>query len=765
MVTTMLPPAPPTPSPRLAAIFCALLIAAVFLVFRATFHHDFVNYDDDQYVYENPQVARGLTKAGAVWAFTHRYSNNWHPLTWLSHMADCELFGLKPGGHHLTNVALHSVNAVLLFLLLRKLTGAQWRAAFVAAVFALHPLRVESVAWIAERKDVLSGCFFLLTLFAYAKYVETSRLRGPPARGWYAITLATFACGLMSKPMLVTLPGVLLLLDFWPLQRAGSLSFAVCRPLILEKIPLLALSVASCLATLVAQREAVASFMTLPLGTRLANAVATVGVYLWQLIWPTKLAAFYPYPDSAGLTFQAAIGLALLLGISVLAWRQRGRRPWLLFGWLWYLGMLLPVIGVVQVGEQAHADRYTYLPQLGLVLALVWVVGEWAARAPQRVVISRVSGCLFLVALGLGTMAQTRHWRDSRSLWERALAVTKNNSLAHNNLGHVLIGEGKALEAVAQFREALRIEPRRVEAENNLGTVFMDLGRATEAMGHFERALQLKPDYAEANNNYATLLAAASRSAEAVEHFERALRSRPDYPEVHFNLGNLRASQGQLSDAVAHYEQALRLRPCYAKACYALGAALVRQRRLDEAIQKFQTALQLQPDFVEAHYNLGLLLVTQKRETEAIEHFQRAVVLQPQFAEAQYRVALIWQGRGRFAEAIEQYERAISANAEHSSSHNNLAWILATCPDEKLRDGARAVTHARRANELTGRADAAALDTLAVAYAEAGNFPEAIQATQQALQFAPQRDQSGFAAELRARLELFKAGKPYREGP
>ncbi len=761
----MLPPAPTTSSTRITAIICALLAGAVFLVFSATFKHGFVNYDDDQYVYENPQVSRGLTMDGAAWAFTHRYSNNWHPLTWLSHMADCEMFGLKPGGHHLTNVVLHAVNAVLLFLLLRKLTGSHWRATFVAALFAVHPLRVESVAWVAERKDVLSGCFFLLTLLAYTKYAETARLRGAPDKRWYAITLVAFACGLMSKPMLVTLPGVLLLLDFWPLKRATASTFAAWRPLILEKIPLVTLSIASCVATLIAQREAVASFVTLPIGTRLANAVAAVGMYLWQLICPAKLAAFYPYADSGELAFQTAAGFVMLLAITFLAWRQRPQRPWMLFGWLWYLGMLTPVIGIVQVGEQAHADRYTYLPQIGIALALVWTIAEWAAKVPQRLAAIRVCGGLVLVALAFVTTQQIAHWRNSRSLWERALAVTKNNSLAHNNLGHVLITEGKPAEAVEHFREALRIEPNLAEAENNLGTVFMDMGRTAEAMTHFERALKFKPHYAEANNNYATLLVPAGRHAEAVTYFERALKSRPDYPEVHYNLGNLRAAQGRSADAITHYKQALRLRPRYAKAYYGLGAALVLQRRPDEAIQKFQTALQIMPDFAEVHYNLGLLLVTQKREAEAIEHFQRAGAIQPQFAEAHYRMALTLQGQGKFAEAITQYERAIAANPKHSSSHNNLAWTLAANADDALRNGNRAVQHALTANELTGGNRADTLDTLAVAYAEAGHFADAVATAERAVTLATRQGKDAFATELNARLQLFKSRSPYRDPP
>ncbi len=351
---------------------CLVLAAITFAVFGQTLNHEFVNFDDNDYVYENPVVAQGLTFRGIVWAFTHVHSANWHPLTWLSHMLDCQLYGLHPGGHHLTNVLLHIATVIVLFLVLRQMTGALWRSAFVAALFAIHPLRVESVAWVAERKDVLSGLFFMLTIGAYVRYA-----RRPWSLARHGLVALLFAMGLMSKPMLVTLPVVLLLLDYWPLQRVepGKLS-----GLVLEKLPLFALSAASCAVTFLAQSQAIQSIGSFSLPLRLGNALAASMIYLGQIVYPAGLAAFYPYPLNGLPAWEVALAGLLLVGFSIVAWRERRKQPWLLMGWLWYLVMLLPVAGIIQVGVQAHADRYTYLPQIGVYMAVTWLAAEWGAK-------------------------------------------------------------------------------------------------------------------------------------------------------------------------------------------------------------------------------------------------------------------------------------------------------------------------------------------------------------------------------------------------
>ncbi len=761
MASAMPPPAVARLPLRAIGLISLLLVGVVGLVFHATLRHDFVNFDDDQYVYENAVVQGGLQPDGVKWAFTRRHSNNWHPLTWLSHMADCEMFGLNPAGHHAGNVALHAFNAVLLFLLMGKLTNDLWVGALAAAIFAVHPLRAESVAWIAERKDVLSGAFFLLTLLAYRHWV--TRGKG----FWrYALVLGLFTGGLLSKPMLVTLPLILLLLDFWPLQRLpDKLALAAVAPLLREKIPFFVLSAASCVATVIAQQEAVASFEGLPLALRLGNAAMSVLVYLRQLFFPVGLAPYYPFPLPASVSWGGLLSALILAAITFGVVRLRRARPYLLFGWLWYLVMLLPVIGIVQVGEQAHADRYTYLPQIGIVLALVLFARDvWVARPALRWGLGSLA-VASLVDLALLTARQVSYWRDSRSLWERTLAVTQRNDLAHLNLGHVFIQAGRPAEALEQFHHALRLRPRLAEAHNNIGTVLMEQGRNAEALAAFAAALQAKPHYAEANNNYATLLALAGRPAEARDHFLRALQSRPDYPEVYYNLGNLHAAQGRPDEAIVNYERAVRLRPRYAKAYYGWGAALVLQRQPAAAIAKFETALQLEPGFAEVHYNLGLVLVAQQRETEAIAHFERAGAIQPQFADAHYRLALTLHAQGQPAAAVAQYAKAIAANPAHAASHNNLAWTLATGADATLRDGRRALAHAEQAAQLTGHTQPQMLDTLAAAYAECRDFPAAVATIQQALELPAVRGDATLRRSLQEHLQLYQRAQPLRETP
>ena len=421
---------------------CIFLAAITWLVFGQTLRHEFVNYDDDEYVFKNAQVARGLTLEGIVWAFTHVHSANWHPLTWISHMLDCQFYGLNPGGHHLTNVLLHAATAILLFLVLRQMTGTFWRSAFVAAVFAIHPLRVESVAWVAERKDVLSGLFFMLTIGAYVRY---ARAPWSPLR--YGLVVLLFALGLMCKPMLVTMPFVLLLLDYWPLNRFATLQGQaehtnIRRRLILEKLPLLGLGLASCVVTLFAQRDSMAPVAKISLPLRLGNAVVAYVDYLREMFWPADLAVLYPW-EEARLGVSNTVGaIVLLAGISAGVFVLR-RRRYLVTGWLWYLVMLGPVIGILQVGNQARADRYTYLPQIGLYLLLTWGAADLCARwRYRRLLLASLSG-IILVALIFSARAQASYWQDSETLWSHALACTTDNIIAEGNLGQACYAKGK----------------------------------------------------------------------------------------------------------------------------------------------------------------------------------------------------------------------------------------------------------------------------------------------------------------------------------
>jgi tetratricopeptide (TPR) repeat protein len=568
---------------------CLALAAMTFAVFGQTLRHEFVDYDDDQYVYGNPMVARGLTLKGFVWAFAHVHSNNWHPLTWLSHMLDCQLYGLHPGGHHLTNVLLHTATVILLFLVLRQMTGALWRSAFVAAVFAVHPLRVESVAWVAERKDVLSGLFFMLAIGAYVRY---ARRPSSPVR--YGLVLLLFAMGLMCKPMLVTLPLVLLLLDYWPLQRdepAGKL--------VMEKLPLLALSAASAVATFLAQAGARELTESISLPRRLANALVACKSYLDQMIYPAGLAVYYPFPHllSAG---EAALAGLLLAVLSVVAWRERRKQPWILMGWLWYLVMLLPVVGIIQEGVQAHADRYTYLPQIGIYVMVTWLVSEWR--------VSRgLLGCLMagvLAVLMVCAWKQASYWQNSETLWTHALACTTDNSIAHNDLGNALCQKGRTDEGITQFHQALQINPDFETAHNNLGNALLQKGRVDDAISQFQQALQINPAFEEARNNLGNALLQKGRVDEAISQFQQALQINPAFEAAHNNLGNALLQKGRVDDAITQYRQALQINPAFAEIHNNLGSALLQKGRVDDAITQFRQALQINPALATARNNL-----------------------------------------------------------------------------------------------------------------------------------------------------------------
>ena len=681
---------------RAVPAVCLALILAVWFIYGQTRDHEFVNFDDNEYVYENDQIKRGLSLDNAVLAFSGIQVHNWHPLTTLSNMVDVELYGLAPGGHHLTSVLLHAATAVLLFVLLRTMTGALWPSAFAAALFAVHPLRVESVAWIAERKDVLSGLFFMLTLLAYVRYTRRrSAGEGPLGSGTYWLALLMFALGLMSKSMLVTLPFLLLLLDFWPLQRlAPGTAWPALRLLLLEKVPFLMLAVASSVVTVFAQSTAIESSAALTIPWRLANAVVAYGTYAWQMFYPVDLAAFYPHQGSGLPRWKIGLGallLAVASGLALAAWR---RWPYVLVGWLWYLGLLVPVIGILQVGSQAGADRYTYLPQIGLCIVLAFGAADLSrAWQLQRVVL--VTGALAVLApLLLLAHAQTAWWRDSVSLWTHALASTERNSRAHYNLGAALGRLARYDEAVPQLASALEIEPGYAEAHYNLGVALGRLGRGAEAISHYQRAIALRPDMAEARND----------------------------------LGGALAEQGRWEEALVQYREAVRLNPQNAASLSNLGMVEGQLGQLSAAIGSYQASLALRPDNADARGNLGTLLGRAGRWTEALASFAKALALQPGSTDAL----------------------------------NNLAWLLATCPDAALRDGRRAAALAAEADRLATVADPNSLDTLAAAYAEAGDFALATATADRALKLAIAGNQP-FVEDIRGRLRLYQGGVPYHE--
>jgi tetratricopeptide (TPR) repeat protein len=646
---------------------CLVLAAITFAVFGQTLTHDFINYDDNIYVYDNPVVDRGLTLQGLVWAFTSIHASNWHPLTWLSHMLDCQLYGLNPAGHHLTNVLLHTASVIALFLVLRQMTGAFWRSAFVAAVFAIHPVRVESVAWVAERKDVLSGLFFMLTIGAYVRYV---RRPWSPVR--YGLVVLLFALGLMCKPMLVTLPVVLLLLDYWPLRRVAS-----AGRLVLEKLPLLALSVAGCVATLLAQTGAIQSAESYSLPLRLGNALVACKVYFGQMVYPAGLAVLYPFPHNGAPAWEVGLAGTLLAILSAVAWAERQTRPWLLTGWVWYLVMLLPVVGVIQVGGQAHADRYTYLPQIGIYVALTWLVAEWRVRwlhhGPLRVALGVLMAGV-LAVLMVCAWRQTAYWKNSETLWNHTLGCTTGNYIAYCHLAEVLREEGRKDEAISQYQKALQIKPDYAEVHNNLGILLLQKGSADEAIDHFQKALQARPDYADACNNLGLLLLQKGSADEAIDQFQKALQIRPGYADACNNLGDALLQKGKLDEAITHLQKALQINPGYAKAHNNLGNALLQKGNVAEAIVHFQQALQIEPADPAAQNNLAWLLATSPqaslrngskavelaRQANALAGGENPIIL--------HTLAAAYAEAGRFSEAVETAQRALQLAAAQSNT-------------------------------------------------------------------------------------------------
>jgi tetratricopeptide (TPR) repeat protein len=574
---------------------CLSLALLTWLVFGQTLWHDFVNYDDPRYVYENTRITSGLSISGVAWAFTHIHSLNWHPLTTISHMLDCQLYGLKAGGHHFTNVLLHTLAAILLFLALQQMTGGPsrtgsvLRSAFVAAVFAIHPLRVESVAWIAERKDVLSGVFFMLTLLAYVYYARLPRV------GRYLLVVFLFACGLMSKPMLVTLPFVLLLLDYWPLDRIKDQFWKR----VLEKIPLIALSAVSSIITFLVQKGAVGRTEELPILERINNAIVSYVLYIWQMLWPVNLAVFYPHPENRLSLWEIASCLLFLICITAIAIGLRKERPYLLTGWLWYLGMLVPVIGFVQVGWQGRADRYTYLPQIGLYIAATWALADLTAWYRHQRTILSTAAIVVIGALTLCAWIQTSYWRDSERLFRHALAVTTKNDVAENNLGIVFLGQGKLDEAISLLQSATDLRPDNSPAHENLAKALLQKGRLTDALVHYRKLLDLQPDNMEVHNIVGTVLVQQGSVQEGVEEWQKVLTIQPDNGNAMSNLAWIFATSPDQSirngaKAVQLAEQAVRISGGRIAILFrTLAAAYAESGEFSKAIQTAQRGVEL----------------------------------------------------------------------------------------------------------------------------------------------------------------------------
>jgi len=582
---------------RLSALICFALAAVTLVAYWPVTHHAFTNIDDDGYITSNAHVKAGLTWPGIVWAFQTGFTGNWHPLTWISHMMDCQLFGLNPAGHHLMNVLFHTANTLLLFLLLKNLTGAIWRSFFVAALFAWHPLHVESVAWAAERKDVLSAFFWMLALLAYARYAQNKSKAG------YFLALFFFACGLMSKPMVVTLPFVLLLLDFWPLQRFNN---STVQRLLIEKIPFFALALAAIFVTYMTQKNANA-VDDFPLHFRVANALVSYVRYISKIFWPVDLALPYPLTHQwpIALVIFAVVFLIICSAIFIL---QAKRFPYLSVGWFWFFGTLVPAIGLVQVGVQSMADRYTYIPSIGIFILVVWGMNDLLNPQPQKIKIVTFAGSVTLAGCLICTSLQLRYWQDSIRLFLHSIQVTTDNYLAYNCLGNALEEVGRNDEALALYTESVRVEPNYAPGQFNLGMMLLEKGDSSGASNHLTAAVQITPYDPLFQFDLATFLMRHGKPDEAAGHFAAAIKEDSDFALAHNSLAEILSGQHKFDEAISHYHEALRVWPEFPEAHNGLGLILLQQNKLDDAIAQFSEAVRLKPDFIEAKTNLAAAL-------------------------------------------------------------------------------------------------------------------------------------------------------------
>ncbi len=581
-----------------------ILLTPILLIYSQVVQFGYINFDDNQYVYENPHVQKGITAESISWAFTSIYAANWHPVTWLSHMLDISLFGMNPGMHHLVNVIFHIFNTLLLFFVFREMTGKSFQSAVIAILFAVHPLHVESVAWIAERKDVLSSFFWMLTLWAYIRYVKASDIK------FYLVMHVFFALGLMSKPMLVTLPFVLMLLDYWPLKRIHSMkgddfnATGNIKKIFIEKVPLLIMSIASCWLTYIAQKHggAMSSAHVYPFDLRIANVATAYIGYIGKIFWPFHLSIFYPLPMKIALW--KSIGSTFLLAVMTFLFCIRMRQNrYLTVGWFWYLGTLVPVIGLVQVGLQAMADRYAYIPSIGIFIVIAWGIPGVISKAGQKEFTLVFPVTVFSILLMILSWFQVNHWSGSIALFNNAIRHTDHNYIAHNNLGLGLIAEGRVEEAIEQFRLALENHPYPERPYTNMGHALFLQHHYNEAIRYHNIALDHAPDFFKAHNNLGVALAAEGRFDEAISHYLKAIKLAPDAAEIYNNLGVAFSAEEKYNDAVKYFLWAVKKNPAYAEAYNNLGLVFARNGQLIKAHQCFQEAVRLKPGFLEARKN------------------------------------------------------------------------------------------------------------------------------------------------------------------
>jgi tetratricopeptide (TPR) repeat protein len=639
--------------------------------------HDFVYYDDHEYAAENSHVKGGLTVAGLKWAFSTLYAQFWHPLTWLSLMLDAQLFGVAPGGYLFTNLLLHIFNSLLLFIFFNRATQSVWQSGLVAALFALHPIHVESVAWIAQRKDVLSGFFWMLTMLAYLFFAERPGLKT------YLAVLLFFIFGLMAKSMLVTLPFVLLLLDYWPLGRL-QYEASVKRFLLAffyrlwEKVPLIVVSVAASALTYIAQQSSgfIKSFTAISLADRISNALISYVAYFLKMLWPFKLACFYPFPASFAL-WQVGGSFLLLVLLTWFFVRSTRRHPFLIVGWLWYLGTLVPVIGLVKIGAFAMADRYSYGPMIGIYVLLAWGLPDLTARLPQRrVIMSCLAVCALIICMAT-TWHQVRFWQDGFSLFTHAQKVTSDNWFAHFALGRDLLRQEKFDAAAEQFLETLRLKPNYIPTYTNLGFTYGRQNKIPEAITYMSEAERMNPNLVEVHESLGILYEQQGDSDKANGHFNKVLEIEPENATAHKYLGNLMAAKGELDAAIDHYAESLRIQPGDARVHYNLGLALANQDKNEKATEQYLAALKIEPDNADAHYNLANVMVKQNKWDDAAEHYQKALALKPDLFQAQFNLAFVYASKKEYDRSIAILVQTAKLQPDNPGIYYNVAGLYA----------------------------------------------------------------------------------------
>lgn len=801
---------------------CLGLVFAVAFVYLQVVSHSFIALGDKAWVYGNPLVTSGLNPGAIARVFNplkvdHDTCGFYSPLTMVSHMVDWvfsnQLDDKAAGNHHLVNMLLHGISVILLFLTLRLVTGAIWRSAFVAGLFAIHPLQVESVAWVSQRGDVLCGLFFILAIGAYIRYVY---------RPWsvvrYGTVLLFFALGLLSQPAMVAFPIVLLLLDYWPLSRYSQPVSANARGpfrqdfpsvflrLLTEKIPFFALSFATYMATLNAQRHVESSLDTVSFPQQVSNALYSCLTYLRRTFYPRGLTVFYTQGSAPKLFVEMLLAFALVLLVSAAAFFLRKKLPYLAVGWFWFLAMLAPSVGWGEGGLFAGSDHFGYLPLLGIYFIIAWGSWDLCRFLPKRGWFATAGMILILGALMVAARIQCSRWYNGISLWSYALQVNPGNYMAHDNLGNALVENGDTAHALDYYTKALSLNPNYAEAEDDFGMVLVQRGKPGDAIPHYLRALNIRPHYAEAcidlgealveKGAYDDAITAYKKALEirpgyadahynlglvyahkgsaalpqAVDEFKKAVEIRPYYAEAHFNLGIALSQPGPLQNlpgAISHFREALDLHPNYPEADYFLALVYYQKGDLDNSMAHLQKALAVRPNYEEAHFYLGHVFVDAGRPDEAIEQYQKALEIGPHYGEAYNEIANIMYKKNEFGKAIDNYEKALELKPDFLMARNNLAWLLSTCPNPDLRDGKRAVDlvekEIQKERQLALGKDPLLLRTLAAAYAQAGNFPDAVKTAQEALDEAKLMNNPGITEGLQREIKLYESGSSYRD--